>query len=225
MRQERLYVLVGLFVGGAISLTILLGLYIYDEYLHEKVETYVMFFKGSLAGIHVTSDVTYRGVKIGEVKLIEIAEDPEKNRIRVPVYVQFFVERKFAGRQNPIQHLIDKGFVANISKPNFLTNVASIDLIKNPTTYRSSLIPYKGYPIFPTNYKVEERVSLDDAFQSAKEAFENISIFIRAIHTTKINEVLDATKNMTGSIEKMVKTIDDLVPPTMTNFSESLKEK
>lgn len=221
MRQERLYILVGLFVGGAICLAILTALYIYDEYLHERVETYVMFFKGSLAGIHVTSEVTYRGVKIGEVKLIEITENIQKNQIKIPVYVQFFVERKFVGQQNPIQLLINKGYVANIRKPNFLTGVASIELSQGSVAYKGQRVGYNGYPVFPTTNKVEEYTSLDEVLGSAKQAFKNISIFVQS---ARINAVLDATKDMTVSVEKMVNTVDKLIPPALTTFSQSLKQ-
>lgn len=220
MRQERLYVLVGLFVGGAISLTILTALFIYDEYLHEKVETYVMFFKGSLAGVHVASEVTYRGVKIGEVKLIEITENTE-NQIKIPVYVQFFVEKKFVGKQNPIQVLIDKGYVANIRKPNFLTGIASIDLIRGPASYKAAQTHYNGYPIFPTNNQLEEYTSLDDAIRAAKQAFQDISSFMRG---DKVSGALDATSTMAKSVEEMVKNINHLIPPTLVIFSESLKQ-
>lgn len=221
MRQERLYVLVGLFVGGAISLTILTALFIYDEYLHEKVETYVMFFKGSLAGVHVASEVTYRGVKIGEVKLIEITENTEKNQIKIPVYVQFFVEKKFVGKQNPIQVLIDKGYVANIRKPNFLTGIASIDLIRGPASYSATQTHYNGYPIFPTNKQIEDYITLDDAIRSAKQAFQDISNFMQG---DKVSTVLDATSTMANRVDEMVKNINKLIPPTLVTFSESLKQ-
>ncbi|MBA3536285.1 MAG: MCE family protein [Tatlockia sp.] len=221
MRQERLYVLVGLFVGGAVSLSILIGLYLYDEYLHEKVETYVMFFKGSLAGIQVASEVTYRGVKIGEVKLIEITESQDEKKIRIPVYVQFFVERKFVGKQNPIQLLVNKNYVANIRKPNFLTGVASIDLVKGPLFYNTPLQTYNGYPVFPTSNKAEVYTNLDDAFASAKKAFEDISEFIQS---ARVNGVLDATKTMADNVDNMVKNFDKLIPPTLATVTESLKQ-
>ncbi|CDZ77077.1 Paraquat-inducible protein B [Legionella massiliensis] len=220
MRQERLYILVGLFVGGAICLSVLTALYIYDEYLHERVETYVMFFKGSLAGVHVTSEVTYRGVKIGEVKLIEITENSEKSQIKIPVYVQFFVERKFVGKQNPIQLLVNRGYVANIRKPNFLTGIASIDLIRGPSSYKTSLTHYNGYPIFPTNNAVEDYTTLDDAIRSANQAFQDFSDLIRG---ERIRGAIDSTSTMAHSVDRMVQDIDKLVPPTINSFAETIK--
>ncbi len=221
MRQERLYVLVGLFVGGAISLSILIGLFIYDEYLHEKVETYVLFFKGSLSGIQISSDVTYRGVKIGEVKLIEITESADENHILIPVYVQFFVERKFVGKQNPIQRLVKRNYVAAIKQPNFLTGVASIELIKEPGMHNMALTTYNSYPVFPTSNKAEIHTSLDDAFTSAKKAFEDVSNFIQS---ARVNDVLDATKTLAVSVDKTVRNFNHLFPTSIATFNQSLKQ-
>ncbi|KTD25854.1 MlaD family protein [Legionella maceachernii] len=221
MRQERLYTLVGLFVGGAISLTIIIGLYAYDEYIREKVETYVMFFRGSLAGLNVASDVTYRGVKIGEVKRIEVTENEAGNKIKIPVYVQFFVERTFVGNQSPIQLLISKGYVAKITKPNYLTGVASIDIEETTLPQSYMKAEFRGYPIFPTNNEPREYTSLDEAFRAAKKAFEDISDFV---HSAKVNDAFDATKNMALSMDRLVTHLHELIPPTFTNFNHSLRE-
>lgn len=219
MRQERLYTLVGLFVGGAISLTILIALYAYDAYLREKVETYVMFFKGSIIGLHVGSDVNYRGVKIGEVKRIEITENEERTQIKIPVYVQFFVERTFVGHQSPIQLLINQGYVACIRKPNFLTGIASIDLVESSTHQTYAKEEFRGLPIFPTNNKFEEYTTLDDAFRAAKIAFQDISNFV---HSQKVNAAFDATRGMAESMDRLVTHLHQIIPPTLSNLNHSL---
>jgi paraquat-inducible protein B len=131
------------------------------------------------------------------------------------------VEKKFVGKQNPIQVLIDKGYVANIRKPNFLTGIASIDLIRGPASYKAAQTHYNGYPIFPTNNQLEEYTSLDDAIRAAKQAFQDISSFMRG---DKVSGALDATSTMAKSVEEMVKNINHLIPPTLVIFSESLKQ-
>ncbi|WP_028388537.1 MlaD family protein [Legionella fairfieldensis] len=219
MRQERLYTLVGLFVGGAVCLTVLTALFFYDEYAREKVETYVMFFKGSLTGLDITSAVTYRGVKIGEVKLIEVTED-EENNIKIPVYTQFFVEKKYGIKHNPIQQLINKGFVANIKNPNFLTGIASIELIPSTTPIEFQQQSYHGYPVFPTNAQSENPMSFQETLQTAKQAFQDISDFFRA---PKINETINAMKTMADSFEHLASNLGQQIPPTLTAFNVSLK--
>lgn len=60
-----------------------------------------MFFNGSLTGLDVTSPVTYRGVKIGEVNYIELTEDHSQQEIKIPVYVHFYIEKSFIGKKIP----------------------------------------------------------------------------------------------------------------------------
>ena len=221
MNQERLYILVGLFVGGALSLILLMGLYVYNEQLHEKIETYVMFFKGSLSGLHVGSDVTYRGVKIGEVRLIELTENKEKNKIKIPVYVQFFVERSFIGSKNPIELLISKGYVANIKKPNFITGVSSINLIKlkNNPPPKIKETSYHDYPVYPTNNQPKHYTNLSETISAAQQAFENISQFTKS---ERIIGAFDSTKNMAVSMDRLIKDLDSLIKPTIANINQSL---
>ncbi len=110
MRSEKFYTWIGLFVVGAFILMIMGSVFFYQEYKHNKLQMYVMFFKGSLQGLNSTTSITYRGVKIGEVKLIEITENKARNKVMIPVYVDFFVENNFGLTQNPIHLLISKGY-------------------------------------------------------------------------------------------------------------------
>lgn len=130
MRQERMYIGIGLFVLGAVLLSIISAMFVYSEYLHGKVETYVMLFKGSLNGLSATSPVTYRGVKIGEVKRIELTATESGLNVSIPVYVEFFVEKSFVQRDNPIQILINNGIVANVTSPDILSGNSGIELIQ-----------------------------------------------------------------------------------------------
>src|SRR5690349_888100 len=139
MRHERFYTLVGIFVTGGLILIFLGGLFFYQQYTQAKIQTFVMFFKGSLKGLGTRAPVTYRGVKIGEVSLIEITENKTKNKVEIPVYVEFFVEKSLGFAQNPVELLIKNGFVADISKPNFITGVSDIELVKSkikPVNYQ-----------------------------------------------------------------------------------------
>lgn len=221
MRQERLYTLVGFFIGGALILTLLTAIFLYDVYLHKKIETYVMFFKGSLKGLETSSTVTYRGVKIGEVKRIEITENISNNKIDIPVYVQFFVEKKIGLHQNPVQLLINNGYVANITKPNFLSGIADIELIQS--TLKQKFIPakYHGYPIFPTKNKAEEYTTLDETLKAAKKAFEDISEFV---NSKEIRETIDSAGAMADSFYKLANNIDQNLPTVVAYLNQSLKQ-
>ena len=82
MHQERYYTIVGVFVVGALALMVYASIFFYNEYLQAKKDTYVMLFKGSLLGLKTSAKVTYRGVTMGEVKLIEIVENSANTDVK-----------------------------------------------------------------------------------------------------------------------------------------------
>lgn len=219
MRMERFYTLLGLFVGGAIILSLFTAFFFYDIYLREQQDSYVMFFKGSLEGLNPSSTITYNGVKIGEVKLIEVTENKAKDDIRIPVYVQFFIDRSFSRTQNPIQLLINKGFVANVKKPNFITGVASIELIKaeNPRNVVPSR--YNGYLIFPTKNAPEELVSMEETFKIAQQTLHDISTLV---NSPRVIETIDATKALAESMNRLALHLDQETPQLMTTLIKTL---
>ena len=222
MRHKRFCTLVGIFVVGALSLIIVGAVFFYKQYMQAKIETYVMFFKGSLKGLDATTPVTYRGVKIGEVRLIEITENKAGNNVVIPVYVEFFVEKTLGFSKNPVRLLILNGYVANITKPNFLTGIADIELVKNkilPIKFKQTY--FRGYPIFPTKNSVEKFTSIDEVLKKANLMFEDISTLVRS---EQIKETLGSTKTMADSLDKLANNLNDYVPSVVAYLNQSLKK-
>lgn len=129
MKRDNLFFGIGLFVTGAFLLAGTLAFIFLNEYFQRRVETYVMFFRGSLQGLEASSAITYRGVKIGQVRRIELTANEARTNVSIPVYTEFFVEKSFGQKDNPIDILIEKGLVASITSPNILTGTSSIELI------------------------------------------------------------------------------------------------
>ncbi|KTD13270.1 MlaD family protein [Legionella jamestowniensis] len=221
MRHERFYTLVGFFVFGALCLMLLGAAFFYEEHKRAQVQTFVMFFKGSLRGLIPTAPVTYRGVKIGEVRLIEVTENKARNRVRIPVYVQFFVEKTFGFSQDPIRLLINNGYVANISKPNLITGVADIELIKSDSTRKFKQSYYHGYPIFPTRNTTEKFTSIDEALNAAKKTLEDISELVRS---KEVRDTIESARLMAESLERLAGNLNQNVPSVVAYLNQSLKE-
>jgi ABC-type transporter Mla subunit MlaD len=218
MRLERFYTVLGVFAGGAIILSFFTAVFFYDVYVRQKEDSYVMFFNGSLEGLNATSNITYNGVKIGEVKLIEITVNEARDDIRIPVYVQFFIDDRYK-HAKPIQILIKQGYVANIKKPNLITGVSSIELIKADKPRQFTLKQYHGYVIFPTKNKTEDDVSLDDTLKAAKKTFEDLSAFIKS---PKLQETIRDIKILSDSLNHFTLDLDQQLPQTLSTFSRTL---
>ena len=221
MRQKRFYTVVGIFVVGALSLIIFGGVFFFQQYRHSKVETAVMFFKGSLQGLGSSTPVTYRGVKIGEVKLIEITENQAGNNVIIPVYVEFFVEKTLGFSKDPIRLLILNGFAAEITKPNFLTGIADIELVKATPPVHFTQTYFRGYPIYPTRNSVEKFTTLDDSLKAARIMFTDISQLIRS---QELLQTINATHAMANSVDTFSRHLDQYAPSVVAYFNQSLKK-
>ncbi len=220
MRSEKFYTLIGLFVVGAFILMIMGSVFFYHEYVHSKLQMYVMFFKGSLQGLNSTTPVTYRGIKIGEVKLIEVTENRARNKVMIPVYVEFFVEKNFGFTQNPIHLLISNGYIAQISKPNFITGNAEIELVKANDRLQIKQTMFHGYPIFPTRNKVEKDTTLDDSIKAAKLTFEAIR---KLVSSQEIKDLITSTQQMAEHVDRLAINMEEYFPRSLINFNLTMK--
>ena len=221
--HEKLYQRIGVFVFGAILLALLGAFLFFGHYLQGKIETYVMLFDGSLTGLDITSPITYRGVKVGEVSRVELTATKTKSKIAIPVYVEFFIEKSFVQQDNPIKILIGNGIVASISAPNIFTGTASIQLVPGHSKKPVSLTKtFHGYAMFPTQSSTEEQeTNLNDTLKTAKKAFLNISQFVTS---KEFKATLNTIKDTADSIDKLATSLDNQVPGVLLYFSDSLSE-
>lgn len=221
--QDKLYKTIGFFVFGAIILSLSATFLFFGHYLQGKVETYVMLFDGSLTGLDITSPITYRGVKIGEVSRIELTATKTKSKVAIPVYVEFFVEKSFVQQNNPIAILIESGVIATISAPNIFTGTASIQLVPGHSKKQPSLTStFHGYAMFPTESVNDvAEANLNETLHTARQAFEDISKFVKS---KEFKETLLTIKNTSDSIDRLATTLDNQVPGVLLYFGDSLKE-
>ncbi|WP_298624630.1 MlaD family protein [uncultured Legionella sp.] len=221
MRSEKFYTSIGIFVVGAFILLAIATVYFYEEYLHSKSQIYVMFFKGSLKGLNASTPVTYRGIKVGEVKLIEITENASMDKVRIPVYVQFFVEKNLGFTQNPVHLLIRNGFVAQVSPPNFITGNAEIELVKAEASTRPKDLFFNHYSVFPTRSRIEKNPTLDDSIKSAKMTFEAIR---QLVTSEEVKELINTMNIMSENMSHFAVRMDKNIPPAMVYFSQTMQK-
>lgn len=175
----------------------------------------------SIIRVEIDTPVTYRGIKIGEVKIIEITENRARNNVTIPVYVEFFVEKNYRFTQDPIRLLISNGYIAQISKPNFITGTAEIELVQTENPTKPKLITFHGYPVFPTRQTIKQFTTLDDALKSAKKTFDVIR---ELVESKEVRALLQSTKEMTENLDKLAINVDKYLPSSMIYFSQTMKK-
>lgn len=230
MKRDNLFFGIGIFVTGAFLLAGILAFIFLNEYFQRRVETYVMFFKGSLQGLEANSAITYRGVKIGQVLRVELTANEARNNVSIPVYTEFFVEKSFGQRDNPIDILIEKGLIASITSPNILTGTSSIELItdekqqfKNTKKQVHFSRYFHGYRIFPTEQDNDDESdnAAKDTLLTARKTLRDISKFI---NSKEFNDTVAAIGSMAHSVEALAKSLDDQAPQSLLYFNQTLQQ-
>ena len=79
--------IIGGFVIGAIILTVVALLAFAGGRLFADTDTLVTYFEGSLRGLRVGANVTFRGVKIGEVTDVSVTTDARTLDLSIPAII------------------------------------------------------------------------------------------------------------------------------------------
>lgn len=133
MSESRKPFLIGAFLlGGVVLLVAGLLLLSRDSLLARPVE-YVVYFTGALDGLDVGADVTYRGVKIGNVRQINLSYDRSLNDVVMPVTIRINTDsarssKADRGFDRSIEPLIERGLRAQLQTPSLLTGKAIVAL-------------------------------------------------------------------------------------------------
>lgn len=130
--------LVGGFVVGAVALLVIaVALFGGGSLLVQRPRAGT-YFKGSVAGLEVGAPVTYRGVRVGEVKSIRLQVDSATLAARMPVEFEF-IPGSVQWSDHPLQpdeyrRLIEKGLRAKLVSQSLVTGLLAIELGYYPDT-------------------------------------------------------------------------------------------
>jgi paraquat-inducible protein B len=131
--------LIGVFVLGAIALIIAGVLFFGSGKFAEERIPLVSFFHGSVAGLRVGAPVTFRGVRVGEVKSVGIRFNPDTgasiiqvNMELIPGTVTVYGAPPTARDEDMVPALVQRGLAAQLVVESFLTKLLYVDLDFRP---------------------------------------------------------------------------------------------
>lgn len=215
---------VGLFIIiAATGIIIFTALYLTKPTLDVQ-QTFVLYFKGSLAGLHIGSPVNYRGIKVGQVTDIKVevnrAIKDTPSALQVPVYIQLLYSRApETKRIQFIRQLISDGLRARIRTTNLLSGDASIDLTFAPDVkpiYHEVKFPLIEIPTIAVR---EQSIKIDETIDTAKKTLKTIDAFfdnpdlkqaIRSVHQTftHANHTLGGVDHTLGGVDHTLGGVD-----------------
>ena len=152
--------IIGGFVIGAIILTVVALLAFAGGRLFADTDTLVTYFEGSLRGLRVGANVTFRGVKIGEVTDVSVTTDARTLEFSIPVIITInndkfvVVGGDDVEDEGELQDLIDNGLRAQLNVQSMVTGLLEIELDFHPgseAVYRNKVLTdYRELPTVPS---------------------------------------------------------------------------
>jgi paraquat-inducible protein B len=115
------------------------------------------YFSGSVAGLAPGSDVTFQGLRIGDVTGIDMEYDAKTNSIVAPVHFEVEPQRikniEAVSSRGPLANLrilVARGLRAQIQKTNFITGQSAIALTFVPDAAPAEVTMQGDDILFPT---------------------------------------------------------------------------
>ncbi len=231
MSKQASKTTIGAFVVGAIALAVA-GVLIFGsgKFLRD-LETYVMYFEGSVKGLNVGAPVIFRGVKIGSVLDIVLQYNPEDLTVYIPVIIE--VERdKFKSisdkkkRRTSLGVLIDLGLRAQLQLQSMVTGQLMVDLDFRPDEPpRLVGRERERYPEIPTIAsdlqkftKAIDKLPLDEIASKLAKSLEGIE---KIVNSPDLMESITSLKKTLDSAEKLLVHIDKKVDPLIDNVEDT----
>jgi paraquat-inducible protein B len=233
---------IGSFVIGAIILSVAGLLFFGPGGFLTKTSSYVIYFDSSVKGLTIGSPVRFRGVKIGQIKEINVRAHPNEIKFYVPIVIEiepskFNIKeadqsiidmiKTTVGSDGPISILIEKGLRAQMRLDSLVTGQLYINLDMFPNTPILLSGEKSDYPEIPTIKsslgelsQVFEEVPLREISHRLVRIIEGVE---KLISSEKIYDSLENFNKTTTQLNLFLKSMDKQLPLVVEDLKETLK--
>lgn len=229
MRKTTNRKLIGIF--WCISVLLLLSILAYslkNSFDSEDERTVVMYFEESITGLNVGSDVVLKGVKVGEVKKINIQINSETLNFSIPVYA--VIKKRVIKTINnnnggDFNDLIKMGLRARLTSQSLVTGQLMIELEMLPDTPIKYHKNPRGVFEIPTALSAFGEFSRNLESMQIGESIKNISEFFASLNTVmpKFDSMINDLSNMIAKNRKSTLQLPENANNMMINVEAAAK--
>ena len=234
---------IGSFVVGAIILGVAGLIFFGPGGLFSETQLYVLHFDSSVKGLNVGSPVRFRGVKIGQVKDINVKIRPADFKFRIPVVVEIEPSRIEAygtekgvveaiktslQGQDPIQALVENGLRAQLELDSLVTGQLYVNFDMHPEAPNVTSGEQTAYPELPTMRsslgeltKTFEDLPLRELANkliSSVEGFENL------VNSPGLHQGLDNFGETVSQLNLLLENLNQELPRMVGSLQQTLKD-
>jgi paraquat-inducible protein B len=227
---------IGVFVIGALVLTLAGVLILGSGKFFTIRPKYVLYFQGSVAGLNAGASVLLQGVKVGQVVSVQAVFDLAKKAIQIPVIIEVnpdavkVVGGKLAqvGGGKGVELLVERGMRAQLAMQSFITGQLYI-LFTFPPNVSAKHVQYGGeYPEIPTVPSAIEKITkkleelpiskLVDTLTNTLEGAD------RLINSPEIRKTIRTVGETAKELHKMVRNANDKIEQIGTGAQGAVQD-
>jgi paraquat-inducible protein B len=209
--------LVGVFVLGAIALIVAGILFFGGSVFLEQRIPIVSFFHGSVAGLQVGAPVTFRGVRVGEVKSIGIRFDPDTGRSIIQVNMEILPETvtvygaRLPFDEKVVPALVQRGLTAQLVMQSFVTGLLNVELDFRPGigTSRLGERTTVEVPTVPSDLEAITRkleaVDIAGALESVQRTLVSLD---RILTSPELTQTIKELPGLASALRHTLQTVD-----------------
>lgn len=220
---------IGAFVIGATLLAVVAILVFGSGKLFRTTDTLVTYFDGTLRGLRVGANVTFRGVKVGEVIDVSVTVDARELDTRelefsIPVVIELYDDKFIVvGAEDDLvdtdeddddlQTLIERGLRAQLNIQSMVTGLLEVEMDFFPDTeavYRNNgLVDLRELPTIPST--TQQLMARLRTFMDRLQDFDFESLVDNVSDTAKgLDDLVNSPqlKNSLDGIEKLLTSED-----------------
>ncbi|SEA14649.1 paraquat-inducible protein B [Desulfuromusa kysingii] len=234
---------IGSFVVGAVMLTVAGLMFFGPGGFLSETRSYVIYFDSSVKGLNVGSPVRFRGVKIGQIREINVRVQPEEFKFYIPVVIEIEPSRfKAEGTDqglldsikttvkgdDPMISLVDKGLRAQMQLDSLVTGQLYVNLDMLPATP----LVLTGYP-----HEYPEIPAITSSLEELTKTFSDIPLqeladklihsaegFEKLINSPSLHSALSKFDDTTTQLNQLLLNLNEQLFPIVTSLQETLTQ-
>ena len=220
--------LIGAFVVGALALVVVAIIAFGSGQFFRKTKEFVLYFDGSVNGLHIGAPVKFKGVEIGSVKDIRLQLEKDMQVNKIPVIIEIDLEKltsrggsvAVAEQQDVFRSaIVNQGLRGQLTTESLVTGVLYVGLGLFPGTPINLVQKPNG------DYKYQEIPTLPTTFQQAQGVINHIINKLEEIDfkglVKSVSETVDGVNQLVRS-PALKSTLERLNHQTVPKLDEAL---
>jgi paraquat-inducible protein B len=223
MSQKISPTLIGAFVVGAVALLVIGVVAFGSGQLFRKTQQFVLYFDGSVNGLHMGAPVKFKGVEIGSVKDIKLEMGLGNQVHKIPVIIEIDlkkvirrgVTREKAMDPNTIREFVTQGLRGQLQTESLVTGVLYVALDWFPET------PLHFVQSAGEHFQYEEIPTVPTELAQAHEALVRV---VKKIDDIDFKRLIDSLAKTSDGVGQLVSVNSPALKSILQSMDQAMPQ-